>query len=218
MSDSLPPTKKQPQSGWKQDFISGLPLVWADASIRLVALVLGVVVSLSMVAAASAAAIQTVGHMTNTSWLKSGSHGSWTDGDHRDRWRDPKNANPHDKGGPLPLTPGSPNSGNAAGGLLSGLLRSVQHGDIVITGPDTKPVTKRFVKGTVTAVVSRANASVVAIKSSDGYSAAFTVTAETKVRIDGEAAPGSKVAVGDSALAVGTVIAKAVSADYVAVD
>ena len=88
------------------------------------------------------------------------------------------------------------------GGMRGGLegFLGIQHGDVVITGPNGQPETKRVARGAITAVTATA----LTVKSADGFDSTFTVTPTTAVR-RGNASSVSALAVGQNVLAVGSV-------------
>jgi hypothetical protein len=91
---------------------------------------------------------------------------------------------------PSATTPSAPNGqGNnhqghgRRGGFprAHGLLgQRIEHGEVTIKGPDGKPVVWDVQRGQVTAV----SATSITVKSEDGFTATWTVTADTSVRID----------------------------------
>jgi len=79
-----------------------------------------------------------------------------------------------------------------------GLLRRALHGEHTVKGPDGTFVTLLTQRGEVTAV----DADSVTLKSEDGYTREYAVTAETTVRKGREPAKVTDLAVGDRAAVV----------------
>ncbi len=108
-------------------------------------------------------------------------------------------------------------SGPGAMGGLGGLLgelstfANIQHGDVVVTGSNGQPETKRIARGSV----SEVTATTVTVKSADGFSTAYTLAATTKITIDGTTGAVTGLKVGQSAFALGTVSGTAATADRV---
>jgi hypothetical protein len=110
-------------------------------------------------------------------------------------------------------TPGSPSSAPSSAGSKApaaksakghALLRRTVHGQVVTRNKDGQFVTHDITRGDVTAVSSSA----LTVKSADGTSQAYKVTASTKVRVrtSGQGAAGkiTDVHVGDAVLVTGT--------------
>ena len=101
------------------------------------------------------------------------------------------------------------------GGMRGGLegVLGIQHGDVVITGPNGQPETKRVARGAITAVTATA----LTVKSADGFDSTFTVTPTTAVTGAGSASSVSALAVGQNVLAVGSVAGTTATAERVVV-
>lgn len=67
-------------------------------------------------------------------------------------------------------------------GLRMIFAKRVEHGEAVVKGKDGKPVTVVGQRGQVTAV----SATSLTVKSEDGYTASYPLTADTRVRLGGE--------------------------------
>lgn len=117
-----------------------------------------------------------------------------------------------------PDDPGDDGGLGALGGLggLRGsldLFSKFQHGDVVVTGANGQPETKRIARGAISAVTTTA----VSIKSTDGFVSTYTIAPTTKVTVDGKASAVTGLTAGQNAFAMGTVVGAAVTADQVVV-
>lgn len=98
---------------------------------------------------------------------------------------------------------GSPADGRALGrhgaraGLLAGgHLTRVMHGEVVVSGRDGTPTTMNVQRGKVTDV----SASSITVRSEDGFTATYQVTADTVVRINQKGGTTAKISDGDTAV------------------
>jgi len=112
-------------------------------------------------------------------------------------------------------TPGQPGQGQGRSGgqgglmgMLPGAIGGVEHGDFTLQGPDGKAVTMRMVRGTVTDVTAKA----ITVKASDGYTVVYALNSATKVSRNGASVAASAVVKGDSAIGLGSVSGKTVTA------
>lgn len=191
--------------------------LWNDKAVRIGAAVLSGILLMAMIGAASAATV-----VTATSMFDGKRDGRMKlDGRHY-RDRDGRgNGPPHryrgregnEDGESSPGTPGMPGLPGIPDGLGSG-LDSLEHGDIASKDASGKSITKRFVRGTVTAV----RGATVTVKAADGYTANFVVTESTRIRGAGASGTAAAIPKGSTALAIGTVAGKVVKADFIAVD
>lgn len=113
------------------------------------------------------------------------------------------------------MSPHGSDGGARVRDLMSGfeLFNTMQHGDLVVTGPDGKPVTKRLARGTVSSI----DATTVTVTCADGAAIAFTIAPTTTASQAGEAVAVSSVSVGSSAFVIGTVSGEAATADRITV-
>lgn len=104
---------------------------------------------------------------------------------------------------PSPSSAGKPAAGQHKAhheGLLGRLGKRALHGEFVAEGKDGTYVTVDGQRGAVTQVSSTR----ITVKSADGFTATYVVTAGTKVRIDGNPGKIGDVKVGDVALVLAT--------------
>ena len=117
---------------------------------------------------------------------------------------------------------GNPGGQRDNGGLgdlsgLSGLRGNLelfskfQHGDVVVTGPNGQPETKRIARGTIGAVTPTS----VSVTSADGFVTAYTISATTTIMINGQSGAVTGLAVGQKASVIGTVAGATATADQV---
>jgi hypothetical protein len=85
-------------------------------------------------------------------------------------------------------------------GLRRLLLRRVEHGEVTLKGKDDKPVVVDIQRGKVTAVSPTS----ISLKSEDGFTATYTVSSDTRIRVDGERKAIGDVRVGKSAGLIAT--------------
>lgn len=98
----------------------------------------------------------------------------------------------------------SPTPGNSAhkkheagaGGKAGAFGRRTVHGEFVAKAKDGKYVTTYVQRGAVTAVSPTS----VTVRSSDGFSATYTINSDSKIRKDGEQAAIGTIKVGDPVL------------------
>lgn len=198
--------------------------LWRDQTVRVVLLILGLIAVILIMTASLIAGIRTVSmvvggkHQFNAGQQRGGigpqgnEDSPWSPGrglrgqrgDQETPGNPGQNSGP---GGQLPNRSGVPSLGGDATGGLGMLGQSLQHGDVVVQPPGQASSTKRFVKGTVTALANN----VVTVKATDGYSSPFTLTSTT-VFSSGDRA---SVAKGTSVFVLGTVSGKTVTADLV---
>jgi hypothetical protein len=116
---------------------------------------------------------------------------------------------------PNRAAPPSNDTGDRIRDLLSGfeLFHTMQHGDMVVSGPDGAPVTKRVARGTVTAV----DANSITITCADNVAIAFTIAPTTAASIAGEASQVTAVTAGSKAFVVGTLSGESAVADRITV-
>lgn len=102
-------------------------------------------------------------------------------------------------------------------GGLSGLagelsmFASIQHGDVVVTGQNGQPETKRVARGAISEVTD----ATLTIKSTDGFATTYSIAATSKFTIDKQSGAANRLKVGQEAFAVGTVSATVATADRV---
>ncbi|HEX5496519.1 MAG TPA: hypothetical protein VFX70_18305 [Mycobacteriales bacterium] len=97
-------------------------------------------------------------------------------------------------GGPTAGRPGRKARRLPAGrGLLAGRL---MHGEVVVRGKDGQPATVDVQRGKVTAV----SASSISVRSDDGFTATYSVTSTTRVRINEKGATSAQISDGDTAV------------------
>jgi hypothetical protein len=87
-----------------------------------------------------------------------------------------------------------PKAGNHPG-LRRLLAKRVEHGEFTIKGKDGKPAVVDVQRGQVTAV----SATSITLKSEDGFTASYAVSADTKVRVGGAQKAMGDVKVGNNA-------------------
>lgn len=99
------------------------------------------------------------------------------------------------------------------GGLRGSLdmFSKFQHGDVVVTGANGQPETKRIARGTVSEVSPTA----ISIKSTDGFVSTYAIAETTKVTVDGKVGATTALAVGQNAFAMGTLVGTAATAEVV---
>lgn len=108
-------------------------------------------------------------------------------------------------------------SGLGALGGLGGLRGSLdmfskfQHGDVVVTGANGQPETKRIARGVISAVTAAS----VSITSTDNFVSTYAVAEATKITIDGKSGGATALAVGHNAFAMGTVVGAAATAEVI---
>lgn len=109
----------------------------------------------------------------------------------------------------------APGGQGGQGGMRGGAdaFAGVQHGDVVVTGPNGLPQTKRIARGTTTAVTPTS----VTIKSTDGYDSVFAVDASTKILGNQQGGSASSLVVGQNVFAIGTVAATTATAERIMV-
>lgn len=76
------------------------------------------------------------------------------------------------------------------------LDRRAMHGELVVRDKDGKPVTVDVQRGSVTAV----SPSSITLRSDDGFTATYTITQDTRVRINEKGATAAQVKTGDTAV------------------
>lgn len=77
-----------------------------------------------------------------------------------------------------------------------GLLgRRLMHGEVVVAGQDGTPTTVDVQRGTVTAV----SASSITVRSGDGFTATYRISATTRVRFGTRGATAARIHTGDTA-------------------
>ncbi len=86
-------------------------------------------------------------------------------------------------------------------GGIPGGIPAIEHGDVVVQGPNATPITLRITRGQVTTV----NATSIVVKAVDGYVGTYTVGTDTTVRRNGQPAAIDAIAVGDTATVIGEV-------------
>jgi hypothetical protein len=90
--------------------------------------------------------------------------------------------------------------GGRHGGFLGhradGLAGRAMHGELVVKDRGGKPVTVDVQRGSVTAV----SASSITLRSDDGFTATYTITSDTRVRIDEKGSTTAEVRTGDTAV------------------
>ncbi len=91
---------------------------------------------------------------------------------------------------------------------IPGGIPAIQHGDVVVQGPNATLITLRITRGQVTTV----NATSIVVKAVDGYVGTYTVGAEVTVSRNGQPAAIDAVAVGDTATVTGEVSGETVTA------
>jgi hypothetical protein len=99
----------------------------------------------------------------------------------------PRGKRAHPLGGPYP-------------GLRRLLAGRVEHGEVTIKGKDNKPVVVDVQRGQVTAVSPTS----ISLKSEDGFTATYTVSSDTRVRVGGERKAIGDVRVGNNAGLIAT--------------
>jgi len=115
--------------------------------------------------------------------------------------------------------PGGQRDDGDLGGLggLSGLrgnlelFSSLQHGDVVVTGPSGQPETKRIARGTISAVTPTS----LSVTSADGFVTAYTLGTATTIMINGRTGSAIGLKVGQNVSVIGTATGAAASADQV---
>ncbi len=92
--------------------------------------------------------------------------------------------------------------------VIPGGIPAIQHGDVVVQGPNATLITLRITRGQVTTV----NATSIVVKAVDGYVGTYTVGTDTTVSRNGQPAAIDAVAVGDTATVTGEVSGDAATA------
>ncbi|MGV1036044.1 MAG: hypothetical protein ACOYD0_03315 [Candidatus Nanopelagicales bacterium] len=187
---------------------------------RLAALVGGIVVAVMLIGGGSIAVAAATGNLDNGREHRQSDRrgdgagrGFGNDGPRGYMGRDRGNS-----GGPDQGIPGQSGQGRAGGqgglmGMLPGAIGGVEHGDFTMQGADGKAVTMRMVRGTVADVTAKA----ITVKASDGYTVAYALNSTTKVSRNGASVAAGSVVKGDTAIALGSVTGKTVTATRIVV-
>lgn len=97
-----------------------------------------------------------------------------------------------------PGRPGGPDDGPGFGGGLLGIGGQIEHGSAVVKGRDGTTKTVDLQNGKVTAVSDKA----LTVKSDDGFSQSYVVTATTHVTKDWQGSTASSIKTGDTVMVI----------------